>query len=170
MKDRRITIYRLTVAVAFLSVSLAFMVACSPSPSPDATTPTPAPPTGLEIFAATCATCHGADGEGQPDWHIRNPDGLLPAPPLNGDGHTWHHADGLLYRIVSQGGQLWEDPDLPQFKSGMPAFGAQLTHDEIVAVLEYIKSLWEDKAIRGVSIIEHQTLMSETDPFPLDGS
>ena len=170
MKNHGITLRRLALALALLSVSLTFVVACNSAPAMDGSTPTPTPPTGLEIFAATCATCHGADGEGQPDWHIRNPDGLLPAPPLNGDGHTWHHADGLLYRIVSQGGQLWEDPDLPQFKSGMPAFGAQLTHDEIVAVLEYIKSLWEDKAIRGVSIIEHQTLMSETDPFPLDGS
>ena len=90
----------------------------------------------------------------------------LPAPPLNGDGHTWHHADGLLYRIVSQGGQLWEDPSLPQFKSGMPAFEEQLSHEEIIAVIEYVKSLWADKEIRGVSILEHQTLMSETDPFP----
>ena len=59
---------------------------------------------------------------------------------------------------------------MPQFKSGMPAFGEQFTHDEIVAVLEYVKSLWDDKEIRGVSIVEHQALMSEPDPFPSDGS
>ena len=125
---------------------------------------------GEAIFGENCAVCHGEDGEGQPDWHIPMPSGVLPAPPLNGDGHTWHHGDGLLYRIVGQGGQLWEDPNLPQFKSGMPAFGEQFTHDEIVAVLEYVKSLWDDKEIRGVSIVEHQDLMSETDPFPSDGS
>ncbi len=164
-----ITIRRFNCAVAFLIVSLALVAACSSPPSIDGPTPTPAPPTGQEIFAATCATCHGAEGQGQSDWHIRQPDGIFPAPPLNGDGHTWHHGDGLLYSIVTQGGQLWEDPDLPQFKSGMPAFGEQFTHDEIVAVLEYVKILWDDKEIRGVSIIEHQALMSETDPFPPDG-
>ena len=39
--------------------------------------------------------------------------GTLPPPPLNGDGHTWHHADGLLYEIVSQGGKMLEDPSYP---------------------------------------------------------
>ncbi len=165
-----IRIRRFALAVAFLIVSLALLVACSSPPSIDGPTPTPAPPTGQELFAATCATCHGAEGQGQSDWHIRKPDGIFPAPPLNGDGHTWHHGDGLLYRIVSQGGQLWKDPNLPQFKSGMPAFGEQFTHDEIVAALKYVKSLWDDKVIRGVSIVEHQALMSETDPFLSDGS
>ena len=114
--------------------------------------------------------CHGTEGEGQPDWHIRREDGTLPAPPLNGDGHTWHHGDGLLYRAVSEGGQIWESPDIPQFRSGMPAFGEQLTHEEIIAVLEYLKSLWGDKKTRDVSIVEHQALMSEADPYPsVDG-
>ena len=31
--------------------------------------------TGEEIFAATCAACHGASGEGQPNWHIPKADG-----------------------------------------------------------------------------------------------
>ena len=55
---------------------------------------------GKELFAANCATCHGIGGEGQPNWHITKDDGTLPPPPLNGDGHTWHHGDGLLYRII----------------------------------------------------------------------
>ncbi len=163
-------IRRFAIAAAFLAGLLIALAACSSPPSVDVPTATPGPRTGQEVFAATCAACHGAEGQGQPDWHIRNPDGTLPAPPLNGDGHTWHHADGLLYRIVSQGGQLWEDPSLPQFKSGMPAFGEQLTHEEIVAVLEYIKSLWGDKVGRGVSIVEHQALVSETDPLPSSGN
>ena len=84
-------------------------------------------------------------------------DGTLPAPPLNGDGHTWHHGDGLLYRIVREGGKMQEDPVLlPNFKSAMPAFGAQLSHEEIVAVLTYIKGWWGDKTSRGLSIVEAQ--------------
>ena len=121
---------------------------------------------GREIFAENCAVCHGAGGEGQPDWHIRGDNGLLPPPPLNGDGHTWHHGDGLLYRIVSEGGKTLEDPRYPNFRSGMPAFGDRLSHEEIVSVLEYVKSLWGDKKKLGLSIQESQALVSEQDPFP----
>lgn len=123
---------------------------------------------GESIFRANCAACHGANGEGQPDWHIRKPDGLLPAPPLNSDGHTWHHGDGTLYRIVSQGGAIYESPDLPNYKSGMPTFGETLSHEEIIAVISYVKSLWGDKVAEGLGlpIRESQALVSETDPFP----
>ena len=123
---------------------------------------------GESIFRANCAACHGANGEGQPNWYIRKADGLLPAPPLNGDGHTWHHGDGTLYRIVSQGGAIYESPDLPNYKSGMPAFGETLSHEEIIAVITYVKSLWGDKMAEGLGlpIKESQGLVSETDPFP----
>ena len=128
--------------------------------------PTPASRTGQEIFASTCAACHGVNGEGQPNWHTPNEDGTLPAPPLNGDAHTWHHGDGLLYRIVSEGGSFLEVPSIPNFKSGMPAFGEQLGHQEIVAVITYIKTLWTGKTSQGLSIVESQALVSENDPFP----
>ena len=121
---------------------------------------------GKEIFAGQCAACHGAEGQGQPDWHVKKEDGTLPAPPLNGAGHTWHHADGLLYRIVNEGGKTLESPEVPGFKSAMPAFGGQLTHDEILAVLSYLKSLWAEKTSRGLSISESQAIVSERDPFP----
>ena len=107
-------------------------------------------------------------GEGQPDWHVRRDDGTLPPPPLNGDGHTWHHGDGLLYRIVSEGGKTLEDPDYPGFRSAMPAFGDRLSPEEIVAVLEYLKHLWGDKTKLGLSIRESQALVSEQDPYPTD--
>ena len=123
---------------------------------------------GAELFRQNCAVCHGANGEGQPNWQIRKPDGLLPGPPLNGDGHTWHHGDGTLYRIVSQGGAIYESPDLPNFKSGMPAFGEILSDAEIVAVINYVKSLWGDKVAEGLGlpIRQSQAIVSQTDPFP----
>ena len=124
---------------------------------------------GQEIFAANCAVCHGAGGEGQTDWHVRREDGTLPPPPLNGDGHTWHHGDGLLYRIVSEGGRTLEDSDYPGFRSAMPAFGDRLSDEEIVAVLEYLKTLWGDKTKLGMSILESQALVSEQDPYPAVG-
>ena len=91
----------------------------------------------------------------------------MPAPPLNGDGHTWHHGDGFLYRIVQDGGRFQEDPDLlPDFRSAMPAFGAQLTHEETIAVITYFKGLWGDKTSRGLVIREAQANKSVNDPFP----
>ena len=122
---------------------------------------------GEEVFASVCATCHGSEGQGQPNWHVPNENGTLPAPPLNGDGHTWHHGDGFLYRIVQDGGRFQEDPELlPDFRSAMPAFGAQLTHEETIAVITYIKGLWGGKTSRGLNIREAQAVKSVNDPFP----
>ena len=126
------------------------------------------PPHGQAIFQANCAVCHGTDGEGQPDWHVKKPDGILPAPPLNGDGHTWHHGDGTLYTYVSKGGKFYEAPEIPSFKSGMPGFGETLSREEIIAVIKYLKSLWGDKVAEGFGLMkrESQALVSENDPFP----
>ena len=51
----------------------------------------------------------------------------------------------------------------------MPAFGDQLSHQEIVAVLTYIKSLWGSKTNQGLSIRESQASVSERDPLPSGG-
>ena len=169
MLDIMLGASRWSIAAAMLFSAL-LLASCSSSRGPD--TPAPAQgdaPTGRELFASNCAVCHGAGGEGQPDWHIANQDGTLPPPPLNGDGHTWHHADGLLYRVVSRGGKVFENPSQPSFKSAMPAFGGLLSHEEIVAVLTYVKGLWEGKTKRGLSIVESQSAISEGDPFPSSG-
>ena len=119
---------------------------------------------GERIFGTYCASCHGDSGEGQPHWNITKSDGTLPPPPLNGSGHTWHHGDGTLYKQVKLGGDYL---DLPGFKSGMPAFGDQLSHYDIIHVLRYVKSLWGDQTIRGMSIRDAQAEVSKNDPFPL---
>ena len=120
---------------------------------------------GQKIFQANCAVCHGQNGEGQPDWHLRKADGTLPPPPLNGDGHTWHHGDGTLYIYVSQGGAAYESPG---HKSAMPAFGETLSHEEIIAVINYLRNQWGDKVAEGLGLVkrESQALVSENDPFP----
>lgn len=157
------------ILIAILTITLATLIACSSAPEADdltgnaPSTPTSPVAQGKTLFAANCAGCHGVNGQGQPNWHVRNADGSLPAPPLNGDGHTWHHSDGLLYRIVRAGGAEFAAPG---FKSLMPAFEEILTHQEIVAVLTYVKSLWEGKTSRGLSITESQAFASQQDPFP----
>ena len=118
---------------------------------------------GERIFGTYCASCHGDTGEGQPHWNITKSDGTLPPPPLNGSGHTWHHGDGTLYKQVKFGGGYL---DLPGFKSGMPAFDETLSHQEIVDVLAYVKSLWADQTIRGMSIPDAQAEVSKNDPLP----
>ena len=158
-----------SIALAALVLASFAILACSSSSGESAAAtepPAATASTGEEIFTTTCISCHQAGGVGQPDWHIPNAQGILPAPPLNGDGHTWHHSDGFLYRYVKNGGKMLETPSLPDFKSGMPAFGEQLSHEEIVAVLTYVKSLWGDKTSRDTSIVEWQALGSVEDPFP----
>ena len=121
---------------------------------------------GQAIYEANCAVCHGPNGEGQPNWHIRKADGTLSPPPLNGDGHTWHHGDGTLYVYVSQGGAAFDSPSLPDYRSGMPAFGDSLSHEEIVSVINYIKNLWGGKEFRGAVKRESQAEVSTRDQFP----
>ena len=93
---------------------------------------------------------------------------MLPAPPLNGDGHTWHHGDGTLYTYVSRGGEFYDSPGIPSFKSGLPSCGEILSREEIVTVFKYLKSLWGDKMAEGFWLMkrESQALANENDPFP----
>ena len=95
---------------------------------------------GQQIYAARCASCHGARLEGQPDWRIRDATGRLPAPPHDASGHTWHHPDEVLFQITKSG--VAKAANLKDYDSAMPAFEGVLTDAEIVAVLSYIKAQW----------------------------
>jgi mono/diheme cytochrome c family protein len=95
---------------------------------------------GKEIYLSQCASCHGENLEGQPNWRQRNEDGLLPAPPHDASGHTWHHSDQLLFEITKFG--LAKISGLDDLKSDMPIYEDVLKDREIIAVLSYIKSTW----------------------------
>jgi mono/diheme cytochrome c family protein len=95
-----------------------------------------APPRGAALYTEHCASCHGPNGEGQPNWKVPGEDGLLPAPPHDSTGHTWHHPDAVLLQIIAQGGTLYSP------KSNMPGFASVLTAAEMQEVLDYIKSWW----------------------------
>ncbi|MBI2936345.1 MAG: cytochrome c [Chloroflexi bacterium] len=94
---------------------------------------------GRIVYETFCVQCHGQRGEGQPNWQLQNPDDTYPPPPHDSSGHTWHHGDSYLYRIVREGGKFNETPG---FKSAMPAWGSILSLEEISAVITYLKSLW----------------------------
>ncbi|MEZ5832349.1 MAG: cytochrome c [Dongiaceae bacterium] len=94
---------------------------------------------GQQLYRAQCAICHGAQLEGQPDWQSRLPSGRLPAPPHDESGHTWHHPDEVLLRIIREGPAFYTALGV---QSDMPAFEDTLTDQDIAAILAYIKSRW----------------------------
>lgn len=99
---------------------------------------------GRKLYAGHCAACHGANLEGQPDWKKPLPSGRMPAPPHDASGHTWHHADGILFRITKEGPAAIVGG---RYESDMPGFEGVLSDDEIRSVLTYIKSTWPEKEL-----------------------
>lgn len=98
---------------------------------------------GRSLYDAHCASCHGADLEGQPDWRMPDENGILPAPPHDETGHTWHHDNGLLFDYTKHGGAATlAAGGITGFNSGMPAFSGTLSDDEIWDILGYIRSTW----------------------------
>lgn len=97
---------------------------------------------GAQLYSEHCAACHGAQLEGQPEWQTMGKDGVLPAPPHDKTGHTWHHDDAMLLDYIRRGGQAVLDDLGVSMTSGMPAFGEILTDSDIAAILAYIKSTW----------------------------
>jgi mono/diheme cytochrome c family protein len=97
---------------------------------------------GQKIYVQYCASCHGANGEGQFPDAPREPDatGRRGAPPHTSEGHTWHHGDELLIAYVRDGGMGDPESFYP-----MPAFGDQLSETDIIQVIGYIKTMWGDE-------------------------
>jgi mono/diheme cytochrome c family protein len=69
----------------------------------------------------------------------------MPAPPHDEEGHTWHHPDEMLFNITKHG--LVPDYAPPGYQTDMPAFGATLSDDEILAVLSFIASHWRTREL-----------------------
>lgn len=97
---------------------------------------------GRAVYLAHCARCHGKDLEGEPNWRTRDAQGLLPAPPHDPSGHTWHHSDQVLFALTKYGPGYYAGPD---YLSRMPAFDGMLSDDAIWSVLAFIKSTWPDE-------------------------
>ena len=113
---------------------------------------------GRQVYLEHCAVCHGQNAEGQPNWKQPDANGNFPAPPHDDSGHTWHHADGLLYEIIRDG---FRDPlKPPDSPLTMPAFGDKLRDVEIRAVIAYFKSLWSEQSR------SFQWQVTQQQPFP----
>ena len=133
--------------IIFLAAILAALAAAgcrsgaAPPPLPARPETPPLPPLnsglvaqGQTLYAQYCTECHGATGEGQPEWKIPNDDGSFKPPPHDNSGHTWHHADDLLLDLIANGSEF------PQTQ--MPPFGDTLSDEEILAIIEFMKSWW----------------------------
>lgn len=132
------------VGAALAATALAALLLARPSPEPTGSLLRPDDARlvelGAGIYRTQCAACHGERLEGQPNWREQGPDGLLPAPPHDESGHTWHHPDELLFRITKHG--MARAAGMPDYRSAMPAYEGVLSDEEIVAVLSWIKAQW----------------------------
>jgi mono/diheme cytochrome c family protein len=108
---------------------------------------------GKVVYAEDCASCHGANLEGQPNWRKRLPNGRLPAPPHDATGHTWHHSDRQLFEMVKNG----TAGIVLGYETDMPAYKDILSDADIWAVISFIESTW------APDIRERQGRMSEAD-------
>jgi len=145
---------RLTVAGLFAFVLAAAAIAYYGRAELDKSrTPAPIDPRdaaqverGRVVYASYCASCHGGQLEGQPDWRIRLPGGRMPAPPHDQSGHTWHHPDEVLFGITQRG---LVPPYAPKgYVSDMPAFGSVLPDSDIRAALAFIESRWPPEVVK----------------------
>ncbi len=97
---------------------------------------------GRMTYEKNCASCHGVNLEGEPNWRTRQDSGRFPAPPHDATGHTWHHSEEVLFNITKYGtGAAIGDPS---YQSDMPAYLDILSDGEIRAALAYIKSRWPE--------------------------
>jgi len=96
---------------------------------------------GARLYGKNCAVCHGPLGQGHPHWNRLDASGKYPPPPLNGTGHTWHHPQSVLKKIIKEGtGKLG---------GNMPAWNDKLSDNDIDAILEWIKSQWPDEIYKA---------------------
>ena len=116
-----------SIPLVILSVAL-LLNACVAFPISPKMAPTRDPLVlGQEVYSRFCAQCHGENAEGH---------AYPAAPALDDSEHAWHHPDVHLIEWINQG------------KIGfaqMPAYGDQLTADEVDALIVFIKSLWLDE-------------------------
>lgn len=100
---------------------------------------------GDVIYQEYCASCHGVALEGADNWREPDDDGMMPAPPHNETGHTWHHPDKQLFLITKYGTEKLVGGE---YRSNMAGFDETLSDQDILDVLAYIKSTWPKTVIQ----------------------
>ena len=96
---------------------------------------------GQQLYDANCLSCHGGPTGGS----------IADSPPRhNANGHTWHHPDCALRRMVRDGSDAISELSSPNAPKMLP-FRDRLSPAEIDAVIAYIKTMWtpEQRQVQG---------------------
>jgi len=92
------------------------------------------PPAGAtraqRLYYAYCVECHGVDGRGS--WRAKL--FLLRPGDLTDRARISAESDRYLFDLIKHGGATIG-------RSGMPAFGAQLSDDDIALLVRYVRKL-----------------------------
>tara|TARA_B100000401_G_C52169092_1_gene422448 strand:- start:80 stop:511 length:432 start_codon:yes stop_codon:yes gene_type:complete len=96
---------------------------------------------GKKLYKQYCASCHQSNLSGAVNWKSLDNDGHRKAPPLNGTGHTWHHSDEILHKIIKYGlAKL-----VKNYEGKMYGYGDKIDDQGIDNILSYIKSYWNEE-------------------------
>lgn len=140
-----------------LIVSLIVLISCDQTPNtsmsstgvvPKRNFPPEKLALGEQVYKTYCIRCHLEKGAGTADWRKRDANGKFPPPPLNGNGHTWHHSIRALKQQIHDGGIA--------NGGSMPAMGDKLNEQEIESVILWIQSLWPEKIYNAWYEMQHQ--------------
>lgn len=107
---------------------------------------------GAQIYAASCATCHGADGKGRAPW----------IPPLAGAASMLAKEDASAINVTLNGSARVVTSGVPD-SYRMPPYRAQLSDAEVAEVLTFLRSAWGNTggAVKAEDVAK---LRGETDP------
>ncbi|OGI46584.1 MAG: hypothetical protein A2151_06950 [Candidatus Muproteobacteria bacterium RBG_16_65_34] len=134
------------------------LTACTDSRTPGAAESRRADPQevarGAVLYQKNCATCHGANAEGTPEWYKAGADGRFPPPPLDGSGHAWHHPREALKKTIREG--------TAGLGGNMPAWRGKLSDRDIEAVILWFQSLWPAELYRNWSLMDDQARRAPT--------
>jgi mono/diheme cytochrome c family protein len=90
---------------------------------------------GAKVYAANCASCHQANGQGSP--------GAF--PPLAGNEIVAGDTARVIH-IVKYGLSGPVDVGGKTYNGQMPAWSPQITDANIAAVISYVRSSWGNRA------------------------
>jgi hypothetical protein len=94
-------------------------------------------PSGAEIYASACASCHGPDGAGSPAALVAFAD---PLPDFRDCSFATREPDADWMAVAHDGGPA------RAFGRMMPAFGEALTMDQLQRALDHVRTLCADAA------------------------
>lgn len=87
---------------------------------------------GARLYQEHCASCHGPEAQGHPDW--QNPK-VVAAPPLNGTGNEWKRRKQDMIAVIKNGAKRGGIPV-------MPGWNGRLSDREIEDIIIWYQALW----------------------------